>query len=125
MTATCTEVGKTSFDDCDAFTWSFGCTSLPSFCVASEESTSFMFMFELVPDPVWYVSTGNWSSYSPVTTWSAAQAIASAMAPSSVPRSLLARAAAFLMRASAAMWRDSRPWPEIGKFSTARWVCAR
>jgi hypothetical protein len=25
-TATCTEVGKVSFDDCDAFTWSFGCT---------------------------------------------------------------------------------------------------
>lgn len=67
MTATCTDVGNTSFDDCDALTWSFGCTSLPSFSVARVESTSFMFMFELVPDPVWYVSTGNWASYSPVT----------------------------------------------------------
>ncbi len=26
VTATCTEVGNTSFDDCEAFTWSFGCT---------------------------------------------------------------------------------------------------
>jgi hypothetical protein len=31
----------------------------PSFCVASA-STSFMFMFDDVPDPVWYVSTGKW-----------------------------------------------------------------
>src|SRR5690606_12160939 len=125
VTATWTDVGKTSFDDCDALTWSFGCTSRPSFCVASDDSTSFMFMFDDVPEPVWYVSTGNWSSYSPVTTWSAAHAIASAMSPSSVPSSLLASAAAFLMRASAAMWRDSSPLPEIGKFSTARCVWAR
>ena len=57
-------------------------------------------------------------------TSSAAQAMASAIAPSSVPSSLLARAAAFLMRASAAICVDSRPVPEMGKFSTARWVCA-
>jgi hypothetical protein len=62
VTAMCTEVGKTSFDDCDALTWSFGCTGAPSFCVASVASTSFMFMFDEVPDPVWYVSTGKWAS---------------------------------------------------------------
>ena len=28
VTAMCTEVGNTSFEDCDAFTWSFGCTHL-------------------------------------------------------------------------------------------------
>ena len=36
----------------------------------------------------------------------------------------LASAAAFLMRASAAICAGSRPAPEIGKFSTARCVCA-
>jgi hypothetical protein len=49
VTAMWTEVGKTSLDDCDALTWSFGCTGAPSFCVASEASTSFMFMFDEVP----------------------------------------------------------------------------
>ena len=44
---------------------------------------------------------------------------------SSTPSSAFARAAAFLMRASASMWLRSRRLPEIGKFSTARWVCAR
>ena len=83
-----------------------------------------MFMFDEVPDPVWYVSTGKWASYRPVMTSSAAAAIASAIAPSRVPSSLLASAAAFLMRASAAICVDSSPVPEIGKFSTARWVCA-
>ena len=36
-----------------------------------------------------------------------------------------ALAAAFLTCARAWMWAGSRPLPEIGKFSTARWVCAR
>ena len=58
-------------------------------------------------------------------TASAAATIASAIAPSSTPSSLFARAAAFLTWASAWMWAGSRPWPEIGKFSTARWVWAR
>jgi hypothetical protein len=62
VTAMWTEVGKTSLDDCDALTWSFGWTGAPSMRVASVASTSFMFMFEDVPEPVWYVSTGNWSS---------------------------------------------------------------
>ena len=58
----CTEVGNTSFEDCDAFTWSFGCTGEPRSRVASVASTSFMFMFDEVPEPVWYMSIGNWSS---------------------------------------------------------------
>ncbi len=53
MTATCTEVGTTSLEDCDALTWSFGCTGFPSDAVARAARTSFMFMFELVPEPVW------------------------------------------------------------------------
>ena len=53
VTAMCTDVGNTSFDDCEALTWSFGCTGEPSFSVASVASTSFMFMFDDVPEPVW------------------------------------------------------------------------
>ena len=83
-----------------------------------------MFMFELVPLPVWYTSIGNWSACDPAMTSSAAPAIASAIAPSSVPSSLLASAAAFLMRARATICAGSSGSPEIGKFSTARCVCA-
>ena len=61
VTATCTDVGKTSFDDCDMLTWSLGCTGEPSDADARVASTSFMFMFDDVPEPVWYVSIGNWS----------------------------------------------------------------
>ena len=53
VAARCTEVGKTSFDDWEALTSSFGCTGRPRRAVASEASTSFMFMFEEVPLPVW------------------------------------------------------------------------
>jgi len=54
-------VGKTSLDDCDAFTWSFGCTPTPP-RPASSAITSLAFMLELVPEPVWKTSTGKWSS---------------------------------------------------------------
>jgi hypothetical protein len=124
VTATCTDVGKTSFDDCDALTWSLGCTGEPSAVVASEASTSLMFMFEEVPLPVWYVSTGNWSWWSPAMSWSAAPTIASAIAWSMMPSEPLTTAAARLMRARATICAGSRPDPEIGKFSTARWVWA-
>jgi hypothetical protein len=89
--------------------------------------TSFMFMFDEVPEPVWYTSTGKCSATSirPSMTSSAASAIAWARSASSTPRRALARAADFLMRARAETWAGSRPLPEIGKFSTARWVCAR
>jgi hypothetical protein len=55
---------------------------------------------------------------------SAARAIASAIASSSVPSSLLASAAAFLIRASATICAGSSGSPEMGKFSTARCVWA-
>ena len=54
VTAMWTEVGKTSFDDCEALTWSFGCTrAAEARAMASVASTSFMFMFDDVPEPVW------------------------------------------------------------------------
>ncbi|MDF2574700.1 MAG: hypothetical protein K0S05_1612 [Agromyces sp.] len=127
VTAMCTEVGKTSFDDCEAFTWSFGCTARPSFSVATVASTSFMFMFDEVPLPVWYTSTGKCSTkpWRPAMTSSAASSIAFAMSASSTPRRALAWAAAFLMRARAWICCGSSCEPEIGKFSTARCVWAR
>ena len=56
--ARCTAEGKTSFDDWPMFTWSFWWTPSP----ARLAMTSFAFMFEEVPEPVWKTSTGNWSS---------------------------------------------------------------
>lgn len=60
--ATLIDVGITSFDDCDMFTWSFGCTVRPSERDATVAITSFRFMFVLVPLPVWKIETGNWSA---------------------------------------------------------------
>ena len=55
------------------FTSSFACTSSP----ASAAITSFAFMFDEVPEPVWKTSIGNWSSSSPFAMRSAAAAIRS------------------------------------------------
>ncbi len=87
--------------------------------------TSLAFMLDEVPEPVWNTSMGKWASCAPLATASAAATIASAMSCSSTPSSALARAAAFLTRASASMWRRSSVMPDSGKFSTARCVWAR
>src|SRR4051794_23986558 len=78
-----------------------------------------------VPEPVWNTSMGKWSSYLPVATSVAAASIASAISGSRTPSSAFTLAAAALMRASAAMFALSIRCPDTGKFSTARWVCAR
>lgn len=121
------EEGKTSLEDCEALTWSLGCTSRPSGrrSPARVASTSLVFMFDEVPEPVWKTSTGNCSSQRPSATSSAASWTACATSSSSTPSSALTLAAAALIRASAAMWARSRRWPLTGKFSTARWVWAR
>ena len=56
-------------------TWSFAWQSSP----ASAAITSFAFMFEDVPEPVWKTSIGNWSSNSPAAIRSPAAAIRSAL----------------------------------------------
>ena len=56
--------------------------------------TSLAFMFELVPDPVWNTSIGNWASCPPAATSSAAAAIAAATSSASTPMRPLTRAAA-------------------------------
>ncbi len=82
-------------------------------------------MFELVPEPVWNTSIGNWSSCRPSAISPAAAMMASAFSAASRPRSLLTCAQAAFSRPSARIWVRSSPRKEIGKFSTARWVCAR
>ena len=96
-------------------TSSFACTSSP----ASAAITSFAFMFELVPDPVWKTSIGNWSSWSPWAIASPAAAIRSAFSASSKPRSAFARAAAALIRPSQRATGTGIVSPETGKFATA------
>ncbi len=69
-------LGKTSLEDCEALTWSLGWTGLPSFSVARVASTSLVFMFDEVPEPVWKTSTGKWASQRPSATSAAASWIA-------------------------------------------------
>ena len=84
-----------------------------------------MFMLLLVPEPVWKTSIGNWSSCAPPATSSAAAMIASASSASiEAVGQRLTDATAALIRASASICDRSSPRPEIGKFSTARWVWA-
>ena len=124
VAATWIEVGKVSLDDWLAFTWSLGCTSTPA-RAASEASTSFMFMFDEVPEPVWNTSTGNCPRCSPSTISAAADRIASACSAVRTPSSAFTFAAAALTRAIALTCSASRVAPLIGKFSTARCVWAR
>ena len=117
--------GNWSLDDSGALTSSFGCTGAPSRSAASDASTSLVFMFDEVPEPVWKTSIGNSPSQSPRATSAALAAIASALAWSSRPRLARMRTDAPLISASPAISSRSIGCPEIGKFSTARCVCAR
>ena len=89
--------------------------------------TSLAFMFDDVPEPVWKMSTGNWSSHCPSATSSAAARMASPTVLSTASTSLrraFTAAASPLISARARIRRRSMGRWEIGKFSTARWVCA-
>src|SRR5918911_46390 len=96
-------------------TSSFACTSSP----ASAAITSFAFMFDDVPDPVWKTSIGNWSSSSPRATRSPAAAIRSAFSASRRPSSPFTRAAAALIRPSHRATGVGIGSPETGKFAIA------
>ena len=124
VAATWIDVGKTSLEDWEALTWSFGCTLRPSDSVARVASTSLVFMFELVPEPVWKTSIGKSASKSPAATRCAAATMESAISCSTTPSSAFTVAAAALISASARIWARSNGRSEIGKFSSARWVCA-
>ena len=66
--ARCMAVGMTSLEDWPLLTWSLGCTGVrepilpPRASIARFEITSFAFMLVDVPEPVWKMSTTNWSS---------------------------------------------------------------
>jgi hypothetical protein len=77
-----------------------------------------------VPEPVWKTSSGKCQSCCAAATSAAALAIASATSSSRTPSSAFTLAAAPLIRPSALIRAESIGTPEIGKFSTARWVWA-
>ena len=97
------------------FTSSFAWTPSP----ASVAITSFAFMFDEVPEPVWKTSIGNWSSSSPRAMRSAAAAIRSALSRSSRPRSAFTCAAAPLIRPSQRATGAGIGSPDTGKLATA------
>ena len=105
-------------------TSSLGCTVTP-FCAAMPAITSLAFMFELVPEPVWNTSMGNWSSCRPSAISPAAAMMASAFSGCEQAEILVHLCAGAFSRPSARICVRSSPRPEIGKFSTARCVCAR
>ncbi len=82
VAAMCVEVGKVSLDDCDMLTSSLGCTVTP-LRAQIDAITSLAFMLELVPEPVWNTSMGNWSSCRPSAISPAAAMIASAFSAGS------------------------------------------
>ena len=91
-----------------------------------------MFMLLEVPEPVWKTSIGNWLSSLPSMTSVAAANIESTCAssngflpvPVSFPKSRFATPQAYLTRPMAWIIAGGISQPEIGKFWTARWVCA-
>src|SRR5262245_1171736 len=120
---TCSAVGITSLLDWPKFTWSLGWTGSPLAFEASRAMTSFAFMLEEVPLPVWNTSIGNWSSHFPSATSSADFSMASASFGSTSLSPRFTRAAAALMSPSVCTNGAGSGRPEMGKFSTARWVC--
>ena len=122
-------MGNTSLELWEALTWSLGCTEpgSPSRSDASEAITSLAFMFDEVPEPVWNTSMGNSSSQTPSATSSAASTMAAATA--AVHLGHVAQRGVDLgrLRLHQAEGPDQPAVdapPEIGKFSTARWVWA-
>src|SRR4051794_3433616 len=97
------------------FTSSLAWTS----CPATFAITSFAFMFEEVPEPVWKTSIGNCASSSPLPIRSPAAAIRSAFSGSSRPSSPFTRAAAALIRPSQRATGVGMGSPDTGKLEIA------
>src|SRR5207253_2728372 len=122
--------GKTSFDDWPLFTSSFGWTSRssprlpPAISLARLASTSFMFMFVCVPEPVCQTTSGNSPSCLPAITSSAASMIALPFFGSRTRRSMFTCAAARFTCASAVISAGGIFSLLIRKFCSERCVCA-
>ena len=71
--------------------------------MARLEITSLAFMFDWVPEPVCQTTSGKWSSSFPSMTSCAAATMAAPILGSSLPRSMLASAAARFTTPSAAI----------------------
>ena len=123
--ATWIEVGKVSLLDWLALTWSLGCTSTPARRGEAGEHLVHV-----------HVGAGARAGLEDVerevrrrarrcAPRSAAASIASACSASRTPSSPLTRAAPPSPAPARGSCRGSRVVPLIGKFSTARWVCAR
>ena len=123
-------VGNTSLVDWAMLTWSLGLTRAysPSFppriSTARFASTSFTFMLWEVPAPAWNGSTTNWSANLPASASSAACTMALATSAPSRPVARFACAAHFLILTVARTSAWCGLSPEMGKLSTALWVCA-
>ena len=125
--ARCTADGNTSFDDCDAFTWSFGCTGrCPRRSDASErDHLVHVHVRRRARAGLEHVDRELVVVPRRRLTSSAASWIAFATRPCRGRRGGRSPVAlAPLIAASAGISRASIGSPEIGKFSTARWVCA-
>ena len=119
-------LGNTSLLDWDALTSSLGWIGSPSSSLASEAITSLAFMLLEVPEPVWKTSMREvlvvLARRDRAGRLLDRRGLLGARAPRAGRSS---RAAAPLISPSAATSAGSIGRPEIGKFSTARWVCAR
>jgi len=87
-------------------------------------TTSFKFMLEDVPLPVWKTSTGKCSLSLPAATSSQARRIKSAFSLDRHPSSSLAVAQAAFTTPKPRIKPSGMVWPLMGKLSTARWVDA-
>ena len=86
--------------------------------------TSLAFMLVEVPDPVWKISTGNSRSSLPSTTSVAAATMACAIGDSSLTPFQVHERRRALHPAEGVDHLRGIGRPLMGKFSTARWVCA-
>ena len=127
--AMCIAVGNVSFEDCDIFTSSFGCSSFfPVTALPRFATTSLTFMFDCVPLPVWNTTSGKFPSSCPARISSHAREMAAHF--SSVMRcgtsARFASAAAFFNMAKARRISSGIvSWPApAGKFRRLRSVCA-
>mmetsp|Transcript_34926 Transcript_34926/g.88624 ORF Transcript_34926/g.88624 Transcript_34926/m.88624 type:complete len:228 (-) Transcript_34926:2-685(-) len=125
-------VGNESLLDWPMFTWSFGWTGVfeptspPSIWIARFEMTSFTFMLDCVPLPVWKTTSGKWSASVPAMTSSAAATMAPPTFLSMSPASMLYCVAHFLSTPYALITGSGMraAEPPIGKFWSERCVCA-
>ena len=130
--AMCMTEGNVSLEDWPLLTWSLGWqTDLsprapPSSSAARLAMTSLAFMLDCVPDPVWYTTSGKWSSSLPAATSEAASEMARASLGSRSPRRALTRAAAPLSTPKAATTGAGMRSlaPPMSKFWRERWVWA-